>query len=160
VRSRSPSRSIIAVAGTLYSVILGFLTVVAWQHFADARTLVATEAAAAADIWHVTVGLPETRSRRIRTDILNYSQLMADREWPAMRTGEYYREADFILMDAMAAVSSYNPRDYKEVSAQSATISQLSDLHDVRQRRLSENEAGIARFEWIVLAVGGIGIIC
>ena len=31
---------IIAVSGTIYAVILGFLTVVAWEHYQEARNLV------------------------------------------------------------------------------------------------------------------------
>jgi len=37
--------------------VLGFLTVVGWQQFADARQSVALESAAAADAWHMAAGL-------------------------------------------------------------------------------------------------------
>ncbi len=151
---------IIAVTGTLYSVLLGFLTVVAWQHFADARQLVALESAAAADIWHVTMGLPREQSRRVRTDILNYADLMAGEEWTAMRTGGYERKADYIVMDAMSTVGLFKPNNLMQSNAQTATIQELSALHDLRQRRLAENDSGIAGFEWLVLALGGTCIIC
>ena len=32
-----------AVSGTLYAVVLGFLTVVVWEHYLEARQLVVTE---------------------------------------------------------------------------------------------------------------------
>ena len=37
---------IISVVGTLYGVLLGFLTVVVWQHFSDSRDQAARESAA------------------------------------------------------------------------------------------------------------------
>ena len=41
--------------GTLYAVLLGFLTVVAWQHFAETQRDVTLEAAAGTDAWHAGV---------------------------------------------------------------------------------------------------------
>jgi cytochrome c oxidase assembly factor CtaG len=48
---------IIAVVGTLYAVVLGFLTIVVWQHFRAERERVILESAAADDAWHTAVGL-------------------------------------------------------------------------------------------------------
>jgi hypothetical protein len=90
----------VGVVGTPYAVVLGFLTVETWQHFSDARQLVSQEASAAADIWHTAVGLPPTRRARIRQDVLDYSKLMVDSEWPRMRSGAFDRHGDVIVMDA------------------------------------------------------------
>src|SRR6185312_2081698 len=49
---------IFAVAGTLYAVVLWFLTVVAWQHYEEARAIVVMESNADIDAWHAAVGLP------------------------------------------------------------------------------------------------------
>ncbi|MBV8637337.1 MAG: hypothetical protein JO322_04580, partial [Candidatus Eremiobacteraeota bacterium] len=52
---------IVSVTGTLYSVILGFLTLVAWQHHTDANQLVALESAAAEVL---NLRTPVRRTRR------------------------------------------------------------------------------------------------
>ena len=46
---------IIAVVGSVYAVVLGFLTVIVWQHFRAERQLVILESAAATDAWHTAV---------------------------------------------------------------------------------------------------------
>ena len=145
---------IIAVAGTLYAVVLGFLTVVAWQHFAEARQLVALESAAATDTWHAGVGLPPAVRSRVRRDALDYSNAMVSIEWPRMREGRFDTGADYIVMDAITAAGTFRPSNFMESNSQNATLQQLSVLHDVRQERLADNESAISGFEWLVLLLG------
>lgn len=150
---------IIAVAGTLYAVLLGFLTAVAWQNFAEARQLVTLEAAAATDVWHTAVGMPQSERSRVRHDALEYSLSMLETEWPQMRSGRRDAQADYILMDAMTASGAFRPADLMQSNAQSQTIAQLTVVHDVRQRRLTENTSSISPFEWLVLVLGAACIV-
>ena len=150
---------IIAVVGSLYAVLLGFLTVVAWQHFTEARGLVAQESAAASDTWHVAVGLPSAKRSQVRRDLLNYAGVMVRDEWPRMRVGGFDKNADLLVMDAMGVAGSFAPANMGQSNAQNATVQQLATLHDFRQRRLSENASGISGFEWLVLVVGALCVI-
>jgi Protein of unknown function (DUF4239) len=154
VRHNEVGGFIVAVVGSLYGVLLAFMTVIAWQHFADCTQLVAQESAAATDAWHTAVGLPRAPRVRVRHDMLAYANAMLAQEWPAMRARGFDREADWTVMDAIGAAGQFDPRSLKEANAQTATLQQLSALHDYRQRRLSENRAGISSFEWLVLIVG------
>jgi hypothetical protein len=160
VRHNEVGGYIIAVAGTIYAVVLGFLTVAAWQHFTTARDLVAMESAADVDAWHMAVDLPADRRIRIRSDVLAYAEWMVSQEWPAMRSGTYDTQGDVIVMDAMGSAGMFTPADLGESNAQSATLAQLGLLHDVRQRRLTMNASGIAPFEWQVLLIGALCIVC
>jgi len=151
---------IIAVVGTLYAVVLGFLTIVSWQHFADTREQVVRESAAAADVWHTAVGLPYDVRTRIRQDMSSYGHIMISSEWPAMRTGGFSPQADIVVMDAMATTGSFNPVNASESTAQLTTQQQLSTLHDERQRRLANNDSALSWFEWLILFIGGICVVC
>ena len=151
---------IIAVTGTMYAVVLGFLTVVAWQEFTDGRQLVAQESAAATDAWHAAIGLPYANRTRVRDDVLRYAKLMVASEWPEMRSGQFDAEADLIVMDAIAAAGTQPAMNYMQSNSQSATLGQLNVLHDVRERRISANSSAISNFEWLVLAIGGVCIVC
>ena len=150
---------IVAVAGSLYAVVLGFLTLVAWQQYSEARQLVATETAAATDAWHVAVGLPETSRHRVRVDVLTYANLMVSREWPAMTRGDEDRENPIVIMDAIDATEDFTPTNLRESNAQSATLTQLGVMHDERQKRLADNRSGVTAFEWLVLAIGASCVI-
>ena len=159
VRHNEVGGFIVAVVGSLYGVLLGFLTVIAWQHYAESASLVAEESAAATDAWHTAIGLPAQARTRVRHDMLLYADEMRDREWPAMRKGDFDRDADWTVMDAIGAAGGFNPRTLQEANAQTATLGQLSALHDNRQRRLAANRSGILSFEWLVLLAGGVCIV-
>jgi hypothetical protein len=151
---------IIAVSGTMYAVILGFLTVVAWEHFQEARNLVVLESDADIDAWHSAVGLPQAVRNRVRTDMMAYADAMITGEWPAMRQGRFDTKAPMIGMDAINAVGSFVPANNGETNAQAAAMQQLTTIHDARQQRMAINATGISWFEWLVLAVGGVCIVC
>ena len=150
---------IVAVVGALYGVLLGFMTVIAWQHFSEARQIVGAESAAATDAWHTSLGMPRAQRARVRRDMLLYATVMVDDEWPAMRVQSYDKPADQIVMDAIGSAGGFVPANLKEGNAQSITLQQLGALHDDRWRRLTENTFGLAPFEWLVLIGGAFCIV-
>src|SRR5271166_638313 len=150
---------IIAVVGTLYAVLLGFLTTVVWQHFTEAQQHAGSEASAAANAWHTSVGLPYDVRSRIRSKMNGYANVMIDDEWPAMRSGGFSPKADVALMDAMSAAGDYVPINPREANAQLITQEQLSVVHDERQRRLTNNDSAVSWFEWLVLLIGAVCVV-
>ncbi len=150
---------IVVVVASLYAVLLGFMTVVAWEHFQESREIVVVEADASIDAWHTAVGLPEPVRQRVRRDMTGYAKIMVSQEWAAMKDGASEPSAAMISMDAMDAAGGFAPKNWGEANAQSATMQQLSILHDARQRRISSNESGLSGFEWLVLLFGAAAII-
>lgn len=151
---------IIGVSGAIYAVILGFFTVEAWDHFMEARQLTQLEADADIDAWHNAVGLPPVLRQKIRADMLDYATLMQESEWPMMKGGAFDAQPVFIGMDAMDLTGTFVPANTAEANAQVATMQQLTLLHDARQRRLMINGGGVSWFEWLILVIGAICIIC
>jgi hypothetical protein len=145
---------IITVVASLYAVLLGFMTVIAWEHFQESREIVVMESDAAIDAWHTSVGLPLAVKQRVRSDMVSYAHTMVGREWSLMKSGRSDKTAAMLSMDAIDAAGGFVPQDSGQSNAQSATIQQLDTLHDARQRRISSNEAGISWFEWLVLLCG------
>jgi hypothetical protein len=151
---------IFTVAGTLYAVVLGFLTVVAWQHYEEARAIVVTESNADIDAWHAAVGLPPAVRERVRADSLAYAETVVRSEWPAMRRGAVDPNLAIITMDAIDVTFSFKPNNVAEANAQVETMQQLTIAHDARQQRIGVNRGGVAWFEWLVLLIGGVCIVC
>jgi hypothetical protein len=151
---------IIAVSGTLYAVILGFLTVVVWQRFVDADQMVVLESDAVIDAWHTSVGLPPAIRERVRNDMIRYAQTMIDGEWPSMKHGGFDASVAMLDMDAIEAVGAFVPANLGESNAQIATSQQLGTIHDARQQRIAINGSGVPWFEWLVLLIGATCIIC
>ena len=152
---------IIAVAGAIYAVILGFLTVEAWERSQEARQLAVLESNADIDAWHTSVGMPPDIRQRVRADMLQYATIMIESEWPLMRHGGRDPTAAFVGMDAIDATGTFVPANAAESNAQQATLEQLGIIHDAAQRRgLINASGGVSWFEWLVLLLGAICIIC
>src|SRR5579862_131625 len=151
---------IIAVAGTLFAVVLGFLTVVVWQEYTQARQVVVSESSAAIDAWHTAVGLPPPVRERVRADMVRYANIMVAREWPAMRHGTFDVDAAMIGMDALDAVGGFVPANMGQSNAQAATLQELGVMHDARQQRIAIIHGGVTWFEWLVLLISATCIIC
>lgn len=151
---------IIAVLGTMYAVILGFLTVVTWQHYQEARDLVVLEADSDIDAWHSAVGLPEAVRMRVRADAITYAKLMIGSEWPLMKEGKFDEQAPLVSMDAIDAVGGLVPANSGQSNAQTATMQELTAVHDARQQRIMINGGGVSWLEWCVLVLGAVCIVC
>lgn len=145
---------IITIAGTLYAVVLGFLTVVVWQQYQSSADRVASEAAAVSDAWHTAVGFPRPVRTQLRRDMSAYANDMLHSEWPLMRKGRFSIEGDRLIMDMTGIAGSYVPKNPAESNAQSTTMQSLVELHDARLRRLSANETGMTWLEWTMLGIG------
>ncbi len=150
---------IIAVVGTLYAVLLGFMTVQVWQHYETARLHVWAETSSAADVWHDAVGLPAADRSRVRTDMLSYARTMIDDEWPAMKSGRFAVRGDELIMDATTVVGQLVPANAGVSNAQSAVLARLNELHDARATRLATNAEAISGFQWTVLFIGAIVVL-
>jgi Protein of unknown function (DUF4239) len=150
---------IVSVAGTLFAVVLGFVTVVVWEEYRGTQERLSLETAAAGDAWHVAVGLPPVVRTRVRKDMLAYADLMVSDEWPLMRRGRFSPRGDLLIMDATDAVGSFAPPGARESNAQATALIKLADLHDARSRRLASNKSGLSAFQWGVLAVGAVVVI-
>jgi hypothetical protein len=57
---------VIAVVGILYAVLLGFLTVIVWEHYAQSEERAQAEVDAATDIYRFGRLLPAPQAQRIR----------------------------------------------------------------------------------------------
>jgi hypothetical protein len=151
---------IITVAGTIYGTILGFMTVVAWQHYQEARDVVVAESDADIDAWHTAVGLPPVVRERVRADMIQYANLMVNQEWRAMRHGSFQVMPAIVGMDAIDAVGAFAAANASQSNAQNATMQQLTIIHDSRQRRVAINDGEISWFQWLVLIEGALWITC
>ncbi|MDB5027980.1 MAG: hypothetical protein JWO66_1669 [Candidatus Eremiobacteraeota bacterium] len=150
---------IVTVAGTLFAVVLGFVTVVVWEQYRGSEERVSVETAAAGDAWHVAVGLPPPIRTRVRRDMLTYGQLMVADEWPLMRSGRFSSRADSLIMDATDAVGTFDPPGHRESNAQAIALTKLAELHDARSRRLASNAFGVSGIQWGMLLVGAFVVI-
>jgi hypothetical protein len=75
-----------------------------------------------------------------------------------MKQGSFDASAPLVGMDAIDAAATFIPANAGESNAQTATLQQLTIIHDMRQRRVSINDNGVSWFQWLVLIEGAVWI--
>jgi len=78
---------VLAVLGTLFAILIGFMLANSMQRFESARTNVEHEAGSIADVYRLSAGMPADLRDKTRKHCLLYTQSVIKDEWPAMQQG-------------------------------------------------------------------------
>src|SRR6266540_7315768 len=70
--------------GLIYAVLVAFVVFATWNDYNEARDLVELEANKLADIFLDANGFSDERRNAVRTQIINYMEIVNNEEWNAM----------------------------------------------------------------------------
>jgi hypothetical protein len=152
---RDVGRTVFSLAGVLYAVLVGFVVVVVWQQFNDARTRTETEAAALADLLHTSDGLPAASRSAIQQSVYAYTNDVVNDEFPRMQRGEAIEQQSHHLTAIWHDVLAVKPTVQIEHSYYNQTITRLNELDSARTARIVATEYRIPVELWILLLGGG-----
>ncbi len=149
----------LAILGTLYAVVLGFVVVNASDAVHDAKINVSTEANSLLDIYRFSDGLPPANHEEIRLACLEYADAVADEEWNLMPKGIMCIRAFKGLNNIWGSIKHFDPVTEQQKTFYGAIITSFSSLSDGRRMRLVTAVGHISVILWVVLVVGGISVI-
>jgi hypothetical protein len=149
---------IFLTAGTIYAVMLGFLVVVVWEAYGDAKENVAIEAASLTTMYRLTAGMDAAEMPKMREHIRAYTEAVIEKEWEIQaETGGAASEArheitgmarEFSTMDAATRDTAINRQFLAEYSVVAAA----------RDKRRLEAGEDVPWILWLGL-VGGATIV-
>jgi Protein of unknown function (DUF4239) len=149
-----------SAVGVLYAVVLGFVVVVVWQKYDETVQNVQNEVDAVGNLYHSVDGYPEPVRIAIRKDLFQYVKTVVTAEWPAMARGVEVREdADRALEDVGFRVDILSPVDFRESSAQQASIANMERLYDARRERLIRTDKAVPDVLWFALIAGALAMV-
>jgi hypothetical protein len=152
---RDVGRTVFSLAGVLYAVLVGFVVVVVWQQFNDARARTEAEAAAIADLVHTCDGLPAANQPAIQQSVFAYINDVVNDEYPRMRRGEPIEQQSKHLTAIWHDVLAVKPANQIEYSFYNQAITRLNELDNARTARIVATEYRIPGELWILLLGGG-----
>jgi hypothetical protein len=146
---------VLAIVGVIYAVLLAFVVIIAWEAFDQASSGARTEVAAASDLYRFSGTFRDPQRSALRAEILQYSRLMEDDEWPAMQSGEQSAAAQASadrISDLTVAMIDADP--HQRVAVDNVVTGSLREFLDARRTRLDENSEGIPDSLWVGLVLG------
>ncbi|HNT26830.1 MAG TPA: DUF4239 domain-containing protein [bacterium] len=150
---------IYSVIGVVYAVLLAFVVIVVWELYREADAKVQEEVRYMSSLFRDARVFPEPHHSAIQAEIMNYTDLVIDEEWPLLRDGK----ADDKALDSLHRIFDLYTRiqpqnDYERVWYQE-TVEKLNDFSDARNQRILAGRAAVPGFMWIILVIGGIIVI-
>lgn len=150
---------IVAVVGVMYAVLLAFLTVIVWEHFAQSEERAQVEVDAATDVWRYDHLLPAREAQEIRDDLGRYSAIIANDEWPKMRDGRSSVEAQRLIVRLIDAAASAPANGAQQANLQNHLLDRVQTMADLRRHRISDSRSGIPLVLWVGLLTGAMTLI-
>lgn len=140
-----------AIAGVVYAVVLGFVTVSVWEEHGQAARAAEAEANALGDIVTDARGFPEPMRRTIREAAGSYLRLVVEDEWPRLARGDESPRAAAALAVLHRALITSEPDGRREEIVLTTTLGHLDRLVDQRRLRVLAARSGVQPVVWSAL---------
>jgi hypothetical protein len=147
---------LLAVLGTLFAILLGFMLANAMQRFENARVNIEQEAGAVGDIFRIADGLPEQIRTPIRKKCLDYLTLVVDEEFGLMQKGKFSQKAWNVYGDLWRDCVHYQPQTQGESNLHQELVGAMSHTGECRRIRYAQLRYCLPVSLWFILIFGGL----
>jgi len=145
-------------AGTIYAVMLGFLVVVVWEAYGDAKANVAVEASTLTTMYRQTNGMQPEELKAMREHIRAYTEAVVGKEWDIQaKTGGAAPEARKQIAAIYREYAHMAP-DIAGSSINREFLQQFSLVTAARNKRTLQASEAVPWVLWLGL-IGGATIV-
>lgn len=149
---------IFLTAGTIYAVMLGFLVVVVWEAYGDAKENVAIEAASLTTMYRLTAGMDATEMPVMREHIRAYTEAVIEKEWDIQaKNGGAAPEARHEITGMAREFSTMAP-GLRDTAINREFLTEYSVVAAARDKRRLEAGEDVPWILWLGL-IGGAAIV-
>jgi hypothetical protein len=143
------------VTGTLFAVVLAFVTLAAFQTYNGAKAGAASEADAVLVMARTANLFPPHQRDQLRADFVCYGRAVIDQEWPAMRAGHPSPVVDYWIGAYRSVFASLTLDSPREQLGFQDLLNRANDRTVGRQQRLSQATPAVPTPLWVALVLGG-----
>jgi hypothetical protein len=147
---------LLAVLGTLFAILLGFMLANAMQRFEEARSNAQTEAGVLGDLFRLADGLPQQLKEKTRKDCLVYLDVVTQEEWSLMQKSQMSDRAWSIYGELWQDCIHYEPQSQGQSNIHQALVETMAKVGECRRARAAELNYSLPRPLWLVLCFGGL----
>jgi hypothetical protein len=128
--------ALLAILGTLVSVLLGMLVSSADEQYRSLEESVSREATSISEVFRLSRGLPKTQGKTIQQFCIDYCDKAVSEDWPAMRQGEMSEAVTDVFINISDSILEFRPTNDGEAAVQGALLSATNDLGQSRGVRV------------------------
>ena len=153
--------SYLQTLGGIYAVLLGFVVLVVWQQFNDARGAVEREANEVVDLFRIGQGLPDGAREVLHDRLLRYVDSVLEHEWSyrACIAVAGVNQVAEQLNAAWFALRSHEPHTDNQRALQSEALNCFNELSNARTARLTASRLRIPSALRVLLYLGAFIVV-
>jgi hypothetical protein len=151
----------IAILGTIYAVMIGFMLYAVWNNFQTAETNADNEANNLVNLYRAADGLQEPQRDFIQLAARSYAAQVVAQEWPTMHNDvsgkgvEKFAGHQYVVK-LWATTSQTLTADLAQQASLRQVMIELSNMTEHRRIRLLESRSKMPDILWGVLVMGGM----
>ncbi|WP_294537126.1 DUF4239 domain-containing protein [uncultured Rhodoblastus sp.] len=140
----------------LYGLLLGLLSVAAYQNYATVSDLVDKEASSLAALYRDLSSYPEPIRDRLTDQLREYARYTIEDGWPQQRAGIVPRGGTQRIGALAKILFAFEPVTKGEEIKHAEALRQFNHLVELRRSRLANVTTGLPAVLWWVLALGSL----
>ena len=158
-RERPSNELVIHIAGTfglIYAVLLGLLTVAAFENTKGLHDNIGREASSLSTIYRSTDGYPEPLRSELKAELRDYTHYIIDKDWPAHRIGIVPMGGEHRLKVIRSTLIFFEPATKTQEMLHNELLRYLDEMMVSREHRLATVTAAIPHVLWYVVVIGAL----
>jgi len=151
----------VANIAVLYTVLLAFIAVAAWEDLSKASDIAGAEAGIAGDLYVDAGGFSDkVPVKQLQNELREYIDVVVNREWPTQQSGGISRAASPALHEIRSTLASFQPKTAGDAIVMAEMLRSLNELYDARRSRLDAAAGHIPNAVWgVVIFLGLLTIV-
>jgi hypothetical protein len=146
--------------GAGFAILLGFVVLLSFQRYWDAKSQASDEATAVFEQYEVAALFqPQAERNRLWGELLCYGRAVAESEWPAMKHGHESPLVDTWVERMEAEVPSAQIATRGEETAFQQWFQKAGVRDSARRQRLLESRGTLPALLWIMLIIGAVAVV-
>lgn len=148
--------TILSAFGVLYGLLLGLVTVSAYETLSEVEAAASSEASSILALYRDVSGFSEPARSDLKTKLSVYCKFIIEKEWPQLRQGVVPQDSIPQIDLIRVAILDLNADSRKTELIQTQAVKHFEEMAEHGRKRRYSALAGIPTVMWYVLIVGTI----
>jgi len=146
----------VANIAVLYTVLVAFIAVAAWEDLSKASDITATEAGLVEDLYLDAQGFDNAEfTKKLQSKLVAYIKAVVGTEWPVQQAGGISSAAAPVLRDFRLTLIAPEPTSHGDQIVLQEMLRSLNSLYDARRSRRDAAAGHIpSAVWWVVIFLG------
>jgi hypothetical protein len=140
----------------MYAILLAYITIIVWEQYNSATSLVEQEATNAYNIYHEVDEFPDPGRSEVQGIVKTYVETTINEEWPLLASGKFSQQAEDQADQMGSAIARLPVTSQAQQVLLDHLMTQYESLITQRHLRLFEANAGVHPLLWVLLVGGAI----